>query len=92
MIPGDVQICLFSATLPPMALDTCRELTENAVEILVEAEDLTLKGIQQYNITIEDAEWKLETLTSLFEALEFSKAMIFVNRKADVIEIAEKLN
>ena len=90
-VPEDTQICLFSATLPPNQLETCRELTNNPVEILVPVDELTLKGIKQYNITIEKEEWKMETLLGLFEHLEFSKAMIFVNKKDDVIELANEL-
>lgn len=91
-IPEDTQVCLFSATLPPNQLETCRELTNNPVEILVPVDELTLKGIKQYNITIEKEEWKLETLLTLFEHLEFSKAMIFVNSKDGVIELADELD
>ena len=90
-LPKGIQICLFSATMPPKCLEVCGQLCLNPVEILVDVEDLTLKGIKQYNITIEKEEWKLETLLGLFEALDFSKAMIFVNSKAAVIDIAKEL-
>ncbi len=50
-----LQMCIFSATLPPETISKCIRIMENPIRILVPVEELTLEGIRQYKINL--TEW-----------------------------------
>lgn len=61
------------------------------IQILVKKEELTLQGIDQYYVAIENEEWKLPTLLDLYENLDICQAIIFVNTVATIEFLREKL-
>ena len=87
-IKKDCQVCLFSATMPDIALDIARKFMKDPVRILIDKENLTLEGIKQYYLGVEQESWKLATLFDLYEKLSISQSIIFVNskRKADFLK------
>merc|ERR1711907_741312 len=84
-LPASVQVCLFSATMPPEILDMTKKLMRDPIRILVKKDELTLEGIRQFYVAIEKEEWKLDTLCDLYESLTISQAIIYCNfqRKVD---------
>ena len=52
-MPPDIQICLFSATLPPEILSMTQHFMRDPAKILVKSQELTLEGIHQYYIAVE---------------------------------------
>jgi len=86
-LPTSIQVCLFSATMPPEILDLTTKFMRRAVRILVKKDELTLEGIQQFYIAIEKEDWKLDTLCDLYETLTISQAITYCNtrRKADFL-------
>src|SRR6056300_954901 len=52
-LPGDIQIALFSATLPPDILKLTPHFMRDPAKILVKNQELTLEGIHQYYIAVE---------------------------------------
>jgi len=66
LIPGDVQIALFSATMPPEILALTKDFMRDPATILVKNEELTLDGIKQFYIAIDKEEWKFDTLVELY--------------------------
>ena len=68
-MPGDVQVGLFSATMPSEILKITKQFMRDPATILVKNEELTLDGIKQYYIAIEKDEWKFETLIELYKNL-----------------------
>merc|ERR1712196_256264 len=86
-LPPDVQVCLFSATMPPEILDMTSKFMRNAVRILVKSDELTLEGIRQYYVAIEKEDWKLDTLCDLYECLTITQAIIYCcsRRKVDYL-------
>jgi translation initiation factor 4A len=86
-LPKQSQICLFSATMPEMALELTTKFMNDPLRILVDKENLTLEGIKQYYLGVEQENWKLATLYDLYEKLSISQSIIFVNskRKADFL-------
>lgn len=90
-LPEDVQMCLFSATMPEEALELTRKFMRNPVKILVKREDVTLLGIEQFFINVEREEYKVGTLMDLYEQLTITQAVIFCNMKRKCDWIAEKL-
>ena len=87
-IPKECQVCLFSATMPEMALEIAKKFMREPTRILVNKEQLTLEGIKQYYLGVEQESWKLATLQDLYEKLSISQSIIFVNskRKADFLK------
>jgi len=90
-MPPGVQICLFSATMPPEILDLTVKFMPDAVRILVTKDELTLEGVRQFYVAIEDEEWKLETLTDLYERLTIQQAIIYVNTRKTADMLAKQL-
>lgn len=92
MIPPSVQICLFSATMPPDILDISTRFMHDAVRILVTKDELTLEGIRQYYVAIEKESWKMDTLCDLYETLTITQAIIYVNTRQKADFLAEQLS
>merc|ERR1712022_7572 len=69
-LPPNVQVCLFSATMPPEILDMTTKFMRDAVRILVKKDELTLEGIRQFYVAIEKEEWKLDTLCDLSGSMD----------------------
>jgi len=90
-LPTDVQVCLFSATMPPEILDMTSKFMRDAVHILVQKDELTLEGIRQFYIAIEKEEWKLETLCDLYDTLTITQAIIYCNTRRKVDYLADEM-
>lgn len=71
-LPGDVQIALFSATMPLECLKLSQQFLRDPAKILVKNEELTLEGIKQYYIAIEKEEWKMDVLLDLYGNLDIT--------------------
>jgi hypothetical protein len=89
-IPADIQVGLFSATMPPEILELTKKFMRDPATILVKNEELTLDGIKQYYIPIDKEEWKFLTLVELYKNLEIQQCIIFCNLKQQVEDLAEK--
>merc|ERR1712083_718328 len=87
-LPAEVQVCLFSATMPPEILDLTKRFMRDPVQILVKRDQLTLEGIQQFYVACEREEWKLDVLCDLYETLTISQSIVYCNtrRKAEALE------
>jgi len=90
-LPRDVQVCLFSATMPPEILDLTSKFMRDPVRILVKKDELTLEGIQQFYIAIEKEEWKMETLCDLYETVTITQAIIYCNTRQKVDFLKDQL-
>lgn len=75
----EVQICLFSATLPQPVLDMSEKFMRDPVKIIVKAEQLTLEGIDQYYVAIETDRQKFEALKDLYNTFSMSQCVIYAN-------------
>ena len=90
-MPNDIQIGLFSATMPTDLQELTDKFLRNPIKILVKAEQLTLQGIAQYFINIEDDVQKYETLKDLFSSLTVSQAIIYCNSTKRVDDLQEAM-
>jgi translation initiation factor 4A len=91
LIPGDVQIALFSATMPPEILALTKDFMRDPATILVKNEELTLDGIKQFYIAIDKEEWKFDTLVELYNNIDIQQCIMYCNKKQKVDELTEKL-
>jgi len=89
-ISKDCQICLFSATKTDATLDLSNKFLNKPEIILVENENVTLEGIQQYKVVINE-EWKFDTLIDIYNILNISQCIIYVNHKNKLMNIYDAL-
>merc|ERR1712232_304289 len=90
-LPPSIQVCLFSATMAPEILEMTNKFMREAVRILVRKDELTLEGIKQSYIAIEQDKWKLDTLCDLYETFTISQTIIYCNTRRRVESLAEQL-
>jgi translation initiation factor 4A len=91
-LPSNIQVILLSATMPEDVLEVTKRFMRDPINILVKKEELTLEGIKQFYINVEKEEWKLETLTDLYETMTITQAVIFLNTRRKVDWLKEKLH
>jgi translation initiation factor 4A len=87
----DVQIALFSATLPNNILQITTKFMRNPVTICVKSESLTLEGISQYYVAIDDDRQKYMTLKDLYQFISLSQCIIYCNSVKRVCELYEAM-
>lgn len=87
----DVQVGLFSATLPIEIQTITEKFMRNPVKILVKTESITLEGIKQYYIALEDDSQKYETIKDIFESISLSQCIIYCNSIKRVNDLNEAL-
>jgi len=89
-ISKETQICLFSATKNDYTLDLCDKFLNNPETILVENQNVTLEGIKQYKVLINE-EWKYDTLVDIYNLLNISQCIIYINYKNKLMNIYDEL-
>ena len=88
---NDIQIGLFSATMPQELNNLTSKFLRRPIKILVKQEMLTLQGIGQYYVALEDDNQKYETLKDLFSTLVISQAIIYCNSIKRVIDLYDAM-
>ena len=76
-MPKDIQLCLYSATVPNEIAELSKKFMRDPVRILVKSEMLTLEGISQFHINMEDDQGKYLTLKDLYDSLSVSQCIIY---------------
>ena len=87
----DVQVCLFSATLPEEIHILTEKFMRDPVKILVKADAVTLEGIDQYYVALENDAQKYDTLKDIFEQVTLSQCIIYCNSITRVTDLCEAL-
>jgi len=81
------QIALFSATLPSNICEITYKFMQNPINIIVKAESLTLEGIKQFYIAINNDKEKYLTLKDIYHLISVSQCIIYCNSVNRVIEL-----
>lgn len=89
-ITQEVQIALFSATMPAPILKIAKEYLHDPQKIEIEAKDVVAPGIEQKYFNIGDHN-KFEALSRLLDVYKPNRALIFCNTKHFVDDLTEKL-
>ena len=76
---NDIQVALFSATLPSHIFSITEKFMRDPVKIIVKSEQLTLEGIRQYYVAVEDEYQKYDTLKDLYSHISMSQCIIYCN-------------
>lgn len=87
----NVQVALFSATLPESIFPIIKKIMRNPIRISVKREMLTLEGIRQYFIAVDDDRQKYSTLKNLFSYLSVSQCIIYCNSVKRVSDLYEAM-
>jgi len=90
-IPKATQICIFSATIPDEVLDLTDKFMNKPEKILVNKDKLTLDGILQFYINVKVNDWKFDVLTDIYETINVSQCIIYINSKNKLMEVNDKL-
>lgn len=78
--PHEKQVMMFSATISDAARVICRKLSRKAEEIFVDDKKLTLHGLQQHFVELQESE-KIRKLNDLLDVLDFNQVVVFVKTK-----------
>jgi translation initiation factor 4A len=88
---SNVQVGLFSATLPEELHTLSEKFLRNPVKILVKSEQLTLEGIVQHMIALEDDSQKYSTLKDIYSMLAVTQSIIYCNSIKRVVDLNEAM-
>lgn len=91
LLPETTQVVLLSATMPQDVLEVTTKFMNNPVRILVKKDELTLEGIKQYYINVEEEEFKFDCLCDLYDSISVTQAVIFCNTRSKVETLTAKL-
>lgn len=83
-LPKDIQVCLFSATMGTEFFDLTKKFMRDPITVLVKTEELTLEGIKQYFIDVEENKYKFDTLCELYGLLTINQSIIYCNSTRSV--------
>jgi translation initiation factor 4A len=86
-----IQVGLFSATLPVEIQTLTEKFMREPVKILVKTESVTLEGIKQYYVALENDSQKYETLKDLFGSITVNQCIIYCNSIKRVNDLCEAL-
>ena len=90
-LSSSVQVCLFSATMPEELHTLSDKFLRNPVKILVKSEQLTLEGIVQHLIALEDDSHKYSTLKDIFQMISVTQSIIYCNSIKRVTDLHEAM-
>lgn len=76
---NEVQVALFSATIPNDLYSLTNQFMRDPIKILVKQEKLTLQGIKQFYIGLDNDEHKFMALKDLFSAISVNQCIIYCN-------------
>ena len=90
-MPDDVQVGLFSATMPPEMHAITSKFIRDPVKILVKTDALTLEGISQYYVGLENDSQKFDCLKDIYESFSMTQCIIYCNSVRRVQDLYEAM-
>ena len=91
LLPNDIQVGLYSATMTPDFFKLSNNFMRDPIKILVKNDELTLEGIRQYYIDLEKNDFKYDTLCDLYSMISVSQSIIYCNSRRIVEILHNKL-
>jgi translation initiation factor 4A len=88
---NNIQYVFFSATMPESFNAMLNDLMKNPVHIIVKSECLTLEGISQYYIALNNDYEKYLVIKDLYSSITLSQSIIYCNSIGRVNELYENL-
>lgn len=91
-MPFNIQVALFSATMPVELNSLTEKFMRNPVKVLVKNEQLSLEGIRQFYVALENDDSKYETLKDIYSSLTVSQSIIYCNSVKRVNDLFVAMN
>jgi translation initiation factor 4A len=88
---NDIQVALYSATLPPHIYNITNKFMRNPIKICVTPDKLTLEGIRQYYVALDSDHDKYENLKKLYSFITLSQCIIYCNSVKRVIDLYDAM-
>lgn len=88
---NNIQVALFSATISEQIKPIIEQIMRDPVKITVKAEMLTLEGISQFFVAVEDDRQKYLVLKDMFSAISLSQCIIYCNSVKRVADLYEAM-
>jgi translation initiation factor 4A len=89
--PDSTKVALFSATMPQEVIDVAERLLKDPVRILLPPEKVTLEGIRQFYVKIDQETYKFDCLSDLYQHISINQAIIYANQRTKVEWLAKRL-
>ena len=90
--PGDIQVCLFSATMPPEVHSLTDKFMRDPTKILVEKDKVSVEAIKQFKVFVENDQQKYLTIKDLFASVSITQCIIYCNSVRRVQDLTDALN
>jgi translation initiation factor 4A len=90
-LQAPIQVLLFSATMPSSVVSHTDIFMEDPVKIFVQPERITLEGIMQFFVNVQNHSHKLATLIHIYRMIIIQRAIIFTNEKRTVEYLTKAL-
>jgi translation initiation factor 4A len=88
----EVQVALFSATMPDEILTLTDKFMRDPVKIILKSKEIALECIDQYHIALQNDQQKYDALQDLFEAITISgQCIIYVGAVKRVSDLYEAM-
>ena len=87
----NIQVAIFSATLPRDVLQLTEKFMKTPINITMKKEDLSLDGIEQYYIAMYSDNDKFDMLKQIFEKLTISQSIIYTNNVKRVSDLYDAM-
>lgn len=87
----DIQVVLFSATLPSEILLMTNKFMRNPVEVIMKKENLNLEGIKQHFVALDDDSAKYDMLKKIFEHLVVNQCIVYANSVPRVADLCDAM-
>ena len=91
MMPEDVQVAIFSATLNREVIDITSQFMRDPVKIVMEAEQLSLQGIAQHYVSLRSDDEKFDALKDICSRMSISQCVIYCNSVNRVRQLHEAM-
>lgn len=89
---NDMQVALFSATIPDDMLAITQKFMRNPINIRMKPEELNLECIQQHYIAVQNDQSKFSMIKELYSILNVSQSIIYVNTVKRVVDLYNAMN
>ena len=90
-LKADIHVGLFSATMPQSVLDIAAQFMKNPTKIIVKSEELTLEGIRQFYVALDNDSQKFDVLCDIYNDISINSSVIFVNSKRQVEWLLDRM-
>jgi translation initiation factor 4A len=91
MMPEDVQVAIFSATMNREVIEITSHFMRDPVKIIMEAEQLSLQGIAQHYVSLRSDDEKFDTLKDICSRMSISQCVIYCNSVNRVRQLHEAM-